>query len=62
MNLEQIYKSRIDHSHADALQAIFDAGYSQGVADSATALGVPPTPTPITVADVIDPPAPVEAA
>jgi hypothetical protein len=43
MALEDIYKSALGESHQAGLKAVFDAGYTQGAADTEAAVesGIP---------------------
>lgn len=35
-DLEALYKSKLDHSHGEGLQAVFAAGHALGVAETKT--------------------------
>lgn len=44
MDLDQIYKSKLDHSHGAGLEAVFAAGHAKAREEFAAGLGAPESP------------------
>ena len=59
MNLEQLYKEQFADSHAAALQAVYNKGFSDAI-EGAMAAGLPPAGTPTPTQAAPAPVAPVD--